>query len=238
MRVHSPKLYLSASQWNRCQLHTNTNLQRGSTTTKGFMKAVGAKFSASVFCQDVWTIAGEATADRRAFVVVCSCKYEYNDAAGVLSTDGTFRSSRPFDLCKLRQACAQRGASVHESRVRATSTLSTPILRATISLVEYEGACFCPLGRPFRQDVSSDTSGQVQPTHIQPSVYDSSCQCWAAAWLRRIQALRCSRVQSRHDINAAPRFTTGARGQHFGRARVCEPMRRLRGFSWRSGGRL
>ena len=75
--------------------------------TKGFMKAVRAKFSASVFCQDVWTFAGEATADRRAFVVVCSKEYEYHVAAGVMSTDGTFRLSRPFDLCsKIRSEMA------------------------------------------------------------------------------------------------------------------------------------
>ena len=76
---------------------------------------------------------------------------------------------------ELRCACAQRRASVHETRVRATSTFSTPILRATISLVEHESACFCPLGRPYRQDVSSDISGQVQPNHAQRSVYDSGC---------------------------------------------------------------
>ena len=71
---------------------------------KGIMKAIRAKFLASVFCQDVWTLAGEATADRRAFFVVCS--YENYVAADVLSTDGTFRLWRPFDLCKMRSDVA------------------------------------------------------------------------------------------------------------------------------------
>ena len=34
---------------------------------------------------------------------------------------------------------------------------------------------FCPLGKPFCQDVSSEISCQVQPNHIQRSVRDSSC---------------------------------------------------------------
>ena len=67
--------------------------------------SVRAKFSASVFCQDVWTLVGEATTSRRPFVVVCSNKYEYYVVA-VVSTDGTFRLSRLFGLCKMRSDIA------------------------------------------------------------------------------------------------------------------------------------
>lgn len=97
MRLHLPKLDLSLPKPAPCQHQSPAELYY----TKGFMKAVRAKFSASVFCQDVWTFAGEATADRCAFVVVCSCTCEYYDAA-----DGTIRSSRPLDLCKMRSEIA------------------------------------------------------------------------------------------------------------------------------------
>jgi len=70
------------------------------------MKAARAEFSASVFCQDVRTFVGETTAARRAFVVVCSYKYVYHVAAGVLSIDGTFRLSKPFDLSEMRSEIA------------------------------------------------------------------------------------------------------------------------------------
>ena len=61
-------------------------------------------------------------------------------AGEVVATSGVGLDD--VSVSKLRQACAQSGASAHEARVRATSTLSTPILHATFSLVEHEGAFF------------------------------------------------------------------------------------------------
>ena len=85
-------------------------------------------------------------------------------------------------VSKLRQARAQRSASVHEARVRATSALSTPILHATIFFVEHEGACCLSVGK---------TPPQVQPNPVTSVlgrrlvVADTSAQM-----IRRIGPLR------------------------------------------------
>ena len=127
-------------------------------------------------------------------------------------------------VSKLRQACAQRRASVHEARVRATSTLSTTILRATISLVEHEGAFFSVRW----EDPSANKCRPIPLDKYNRIMYK------VPFMIPVISVLCCRLVVLRHHM-WCPDDATGSKGQQWdtGNCAYVVPMSRLRGFSWR-----